>query len=491
MVRPRRDIGVSKYAWILAVPAVLMGTICAAATHTSHESPPAAMRQMGTICKFTSGPRAGATQDYAPMQAPLNSPCKDGSGSTGTIVASAPIGETAVNQQMGTVCKFTSGPRAGATQDYAPMQAPVDMSCTDGAGSSGTIVASATPPETQESGSPQTGSVCKFTSGPKAGSTHDYAPMHAPLNTACDDGAGSSGVIIAALPMGTVCKFTSGPKAGSTHDYAPMHAPLNTACDDGAGSSGVIIAATPKPPMGTVCKFTSGPKAGSTHDYAPMHAPLNTACDDGAGSSGVIIAAQPMGTVCKFTSGPKTGSTHDYAPMHSPLGTACDDGAGSSGVIIAAPIADTPSCTPPSACTVAPNTKAPNATAPSATVPSSATTSASAGASAPGSPQAGLGSVCKLTSGPKAGTTYDFAPMQAAIGAPCNYGPDNTGVIIAGTSQPPPPKPVPPAAPVMGSVCSFTSGPLALTTADFSPKRAPLGTPCTDEHGSHGVIVEH
>jgi hypothetical protein len=80
--------------------------------------------------------------------------------------------------------------------------------------------------------------------------------------------------------------------------------------------------------------------------------------------------------------------------------------------------------------------------------------------------------------------------MQAAIGAPCNYGPDNTGVIIAGTSQPPPPKPVAPA-PVMGSVCSFTSGPLALTTADFSPKRAPLGTPCTDGHGSHGVIVEH
>ena len=320
------------------------------------------------------------------------------------------------------------------------MQAPVDMSCTDGAGSSGTIVASATPPETRESDSPQTGSVCKFTTGPKAGSMHDYAPMHAPLGTACDDGAGSSGTIVAPQPMGTVCKFTSGPKAGSTHDYAPMHAPLGTACDDGAGSSGVIVAALPKPPMGTVCKFNSGPK---------------------------------------------TGSTHDYAPMHSPLGTACDDGAGSSGIIVATPIADTPSCTPPSACTVAPNTAAP-----SVTVPSSAATSASAGASAPGAPRAGLGSVCKLTSGPKAGTTYDFAPMQAAIGAPCNYGPDNTGVIIAGTSQPPPPKPVAPA-PVMGSVCSFTSGPLALTTADFSPKRAPLGTPCTDGHGSHGVIVEH
>ena len=437
MVRPRRDISARKYAWTLVAPIVLLGTIFAATTHASHESPPAAMQKMGTTCKFTSGPRAGAAQDYAPMQAPLNAPCKDGSGSTGTIVASAPIGETTVNRQMGTVCKFTSGPRAGATQDYAPMQAPVDMSCTDGAGSSGTIVASATPPETRESDSPQTGSVCKFTTGPKAGSMHDYAPMHAPLGTACDDGAGSSGTIVAPQPMGTVCKFTSGPKAGSTHDYAPMHAPLGTACDDGAGSSGVII------------------------------------------------AAQPMGTVCKFNSGPKTGSTHDYAPMHSPLGTACDDGAGSSGIIVATPIADTPSCTPPSACTVAPNTAAP-----SVTVPSSAATSASAGASAPGAPRAGLGSVCKLTSGPKAGTTYDFAPMQAAIGAPCNYGPDNTGVIIAGTSQPPPPKPVAPA-PVMGSVCSFTSGPLALTTADFSPKRAPLGTPCTDGHGSHGVIVEH
>ena len=264
------------------------------------------------------------------------------------------------------------------------------------------------------------------------------------------------------------------------HDYAPMHSPLNTACDDGAGSSGVIVAAQQ---MGSVCKFTAGPKAGTMHDYAPMHSPLNTACDDGAGSTGVIVAAPPkpaMGSVCKFTAGPKAGTMQDYAPMHSPLNSACDDGAGSSGVIVAAPIADTPSCTPPSACTVAPHAAKPSATAPA--------NASAPGASGPPAGLVGLGSVCKLTSGPKAGTTYDFAPMQAAVGAPCNYGPDNTGVIIAGTA--PPPKPVA-SAPVMGSICSFTSGPLALTAADFSPKRAALGTPCTDGHGSRGVIVEH
>ncbi len=435
MVRPWHVNCGRKYAWTLLLPAALLGTALAATIHPSHEPSSPLSRQMGSICKFTAGPRAGDTQDYSPMQAPLNAPCQDGAGSTGTIVASAPKVESAVNRQMGTFCKFTAGPRTGTTQDYAPMQAPLNAPCQDGAGSTGTIVAA--PPVAQASDSPQ---------------------------------------------MGTACKFTSGPKAGSTRDYAPMHAPLNTACDDGAGSSGVIVAAQQ---MGTVCKFTSGPKAGSTRDYAPMHAPLNTACDDGAGSSGVIVAAQQTGSVCKFTSGPKAGSTRDYAPMHAPLNTACDDGAGSNGVIVAAPIADTPSCTPPSACTTAPQAATPNAAAPPAPA-----TLAISGPSAPAAPQAGLGSVCKLTSGPKEGTTYDFAPMQAAIGAPCNYGPDNTGVIIAGTSQPPPPKPVA-AAPTMGSVCSFTTGPLALTTADFSPKRAPLGTPCTDEHGSRGVIVEH
>jgi hypothetical protein len=82
--------------------------------------------------------------------------------------------------------------------------------------------------------------------------------------------------------------------------------------------------------------------------------------------------------------------------------------------------------------------------------------------------------------------------MQAAVGAPCNYGADNTGVIIAGKGRPavPPPQRTPNPS-TEGSVCSFTSGPLAYTTQDFSPKRAPLGSRCSDGHGSKGVIVEH
>ncbi len=422
MFRPWQVRSGSKYAWILIVPAVLMGTVFAASTtrSTHGQSSPAAQKQMGTtcvytegpkagsshdyapvqmpvnsacndgagstgviipmgitqaqpmgtICKFTTGPKAGQTQDYAPMHAPLNTACKDGSGDAGVIIASPVKGETAVSGQMGTVCKFTSGPRAGATQDYTPMQAPVDMPCTDGSGSSGTIIATAeaadapdtattpdtaTAPDTAAApASSPTGTVCKFIAGPKAGTTHDYAPVHAPLDTPCDDGIGSSGVIVSTSATGTVCKFATGPKAGTTQDYAPIHEPLNTPCDDGAGSRGVII---PAPQTSSVCKFTEGPKAGTTHDYAPVHAPLNTACDDGAGSSGVIVAPTPTGTVCKFTTGPKAGTTRDYAPMHAPLNTTCDDGAGSSGVIVAsaakatepvnAPPATTPAATAP------------------------------------------------------------------------------------------------------------------------------------------------
>jgi hypothetical protein len=44
--------------------------------------------QMSTICRFTAGPRAGSTQDYAPMAPiPVGSPCHDGQGSTGVVVA--------------------------------------------------------------------------------------------------------------------------------------------------------------------------------------------------------------------------------------------------------------------------------------------------------------------------------------------------------------------------------------------------------------------
>jgi hypothetical protein len=40
----------------------------------------------------------------------------------------------------------------------------------------------------------------------------------------------------------TLCHFTSGPRAGITHDYAPMDPlPVGSACHDGSGSSGVVI----------------------------------------------------------------------------------------------------------------------------------------------------------------------------------------------------------------------------------------------------------
>jgi hypothetical protein len=40
----------------------------------------------------------------------------------------------------------------------------------------------------------------------------------------------------------TVCKFTNGPKAGTTHDYSDETAlPIGAPCDDDADSTGVII----------------------------------------------------------------------------------------------------------------------------------------------------------------------------------------------------------------------------------------------------------
>jgi len=107
----------------------------------------------------------------------------------------------------------------------------------------------------------------------------------------------------------TICSFDDGPRAGKTHDYAPRAAlPVGSACNDGAGSTGTIIAkpessraATTRNDSGdnsddssetsTICSFDDGPRAGKTHDYAPRAAlPVGSACNDGAGSTGTIIA---------------------------------------------------------------------------------------------------------------------------------------------------------------------------------------------------------
>jgi hypothetical protein len=159
----------------------------------------------------------------------------------------------------------------------------------------------------------QTSTVCSFTRGPKAGTTHDYAPMAPlPVGTSCWDGVSSYGVVgnspaPISNQMSTVCSFTRGPKAGTTHDYAPM-APLKvgSSCWDGVDSYGTVIAGSsthtppqaianpqsqpsPQSQMSTVCSFTRGPKAGTTHDYAPM-APMavGTPCQDGQESFGIV-----------------------------------------------------------------------------------------------------------------------------------------------------------------------------------------------------------
>ncbi len=49
---------------------------------------PAPVVQKSTLCRFTSGPRAGQDQDYAPMAPiPVGSNCQDARGSFGTVVA--------------------------------------------------------------------------------------------------------------------------------------------------------------------------------------------------------------------------------------------------------------------------------------------------------------------------------------------------------------------------------------------------------------------
>jgi predicted hydrocarbon binding protein len=215
----------------------------------------ASAQNTSTICKFTSGPLAGTTHDYAPMAAiPVGSPCTDGAASNGVVIAKRGSGLGG----MSTICKFTSGPLAGTTHDYAPKPAvAVGSPCTDGAASNGVVIAKPGNSGNGGSGSGGMSTICKFTSGPLAGTTHDYAPMAAiPVGSPCTDGAASNGVVIAkpgnpgnggsgSGGMSTICKFTSGPLAGTTHDYAPKPAvAVGSQCQDGAGSSGKVIAKT-------------------------------------------------------------------------------------------------------------------------------------------------------------------------------------------------------------------------------------------------------
>jgi hypothetical protein len=123
---------------------------------------PATAQQMSLTCKYTAGPKAGQTQNFAgiPGARPttVGSPCGDGQGSFGTAVAdgsgsatpggvqpgsggNTPGGANNLPPGMSFTCKYTAGPKAGQTQNFAGVPgvapAPVGAPCTDGQGSSG------------------------------------------------------------------------------------------------------------------------------------------------------------------------------------------------------------------------------------------------------------------------------------------------------------------------------------------------------------------
>ena len=153
--------------------------------------------ELSTLCYFTAGPRRGETVDYAPRPAiPVGSACTDGVESTGRVVAAAR--GTVRSKKMSTLCYFTSGPLRGDTVNYAPKSPlPIGTACSDGEKSRGRVVAEAAGDSDSDTASDES-TLCRFTSGPRSGETQDYAPM-APLKvgTRCNDGQESYGRVVA------------------------------------------------------------------------------------------------------------------------------------------------------------------------------------------------------------------------------------------------------------------------------------------------------
>ena len=73
-------------AWLLLPVLVLVGLVPGRSD----------AQAMSTFCRFTAGPRAGQIQDFAPqLPAALGTPCRDGQGSTGVVVAPPLSGQNA------------------------------------------------------------------------------------------------------------------------------------------------------------------------------------------------------------------------------------------------------------------------------------------------------------------------------------------------------------------------------------------------------------
>jgi hypothetical protein len=110
--------------------------------------------------------------------------------------------------------------------------------------------------------------------------------------------------------MSMTCKFTSGPRAGSTVDLSgtpgvkAVH--IGDHCSDGARSSGVAVAPGSTgetgryPPSAhysqnysTTCRFNSGPLKGTTQDLGGKTgvtpSPLGSSCSSGS-SKGVTVS---------------------------------------------------------------------------------------------------------------------------------------------------------------------------------------------------------
>jgi hypothetical protein len=113
--------------------------------------------QLSTLCRFSQGPHAGQTLDYAPrLPLPVGAACWDGISGYGTIVAGGPpptphrptrSHKARPSSQTTMLCQFSQGPRTGQAQDYAPrLPLPVGSACWDGVASYGTLVAGASPP---------------------------------------------------------------------------------------------------------------------------------------------------------------------------------------------------------------------------------------------------------------------------------------------------------------------------------------------------------
>ena len=170
-----------------------------------------------------------------------------------------------------------------------------------------------------------------------------------------------------------ICKFHVGPRAGSTIDFTGVRGaragPLGAPCQDGLGSSGILVASMSAPNQGSVrpgfngnssttCRFVFGPRAGQIINFegVPGARPgqVGTPCNDGLGSTGEIVPpstpgakrfgatdsgqAPRMSFTCRFTHGPRAGHTINFEGVAgarpAPIGTPCQDGAGSYGTTI-------------------------------------------------------------------------------------------------------------------------------------------------------------